>query len=139
AASTVLLTVVAGTFVGCIVGSRCIAGNVFVGLFVEIGVAFHHSAHAGQSAVVVDVDERNPLCCTTHLADFGNTRTHQHTTCGDKHDFVGRVNQHRPHDLAVTGGSLDGNHAFGATAMAGVLGNRGTLAVTVFSGRQNAL
>ena len=43
------------------------------------------------------------------------------------------------HHFAVALGLLDGDHAFGATAVAGVFGDRGAFAVAVFGGREDAL
>src|SRR5690606_2503010 len=75
----------------------------------------------------------------THFADLGHPRTNQHASGGDKHDLVGRFDQHGPYDLAVAGRGLDGDHALGATAMSGVFDDGSAFAVAVLGGGKHAL
>src|SRR5690606_26862772 len=116
---------------GRLVGRFVVDGFGFV---VDVGVAFNHATHARQGAVLVHVDEGDALGGAAHFADLGDPRANQHARGGDQHDFVGGLDQHRPHHLAVAGGGLNGDHALGASAMAGVFDDGRALAIAVFGG-----
>ena len=73
-----------------------------------------------------------------HFADFGHAGAHQHALVGDEHDLVICANQRGGYDLAVALALLNGDHALGATAVAGVFRNMGALAVAVFGCRKHA-
>src|SRR3990170_1999432 len=86
-----------------------------------IGVVlrFHDLLDAGQLFACIEVDQGHALRGSPHLADLAYRSTNQHTTGGDQHDLVAVINEHGPHQLAITVGSLDRNHAFGAAAVTG--------------------
>src|SRR5690606_9306453 len=79
------------------------------------------------------------LCGPTHFADFRHPCANQHTARGDEHDFVLRLDQHGTYDTPIAGRRLDGDHALGAPAVAGVFHDGRALAVAVLGGREDRL
>ena len=73
------------------------------------------------------------------LADFADAGAHQHALVRDQHDFVIDMHQGGGDDLAIAFALLDGDHAFGATAVARVFGDARAFAVAVLGGGQHGL
>src|SRR5690606_38750027 len=109
---------------------------------IEIGgvrVVLHDALQSAELGAFVQRDQRHALRGAAQFADLGHAGAHQHAGIGDQHDLVVGMHQRGGHDLAVALALLDGDHALGATAVAGVLGDRSALAVTVDRGGQHAL
>ncbi len=93
---------------------------------------------AAEFGAFVQTDQGYALCRATHFANFCDAGAHQHAGVGDEHDFVFGLHQSCGYHFAVALSLLDGDHAFGATTMAGVFRNAGAFAVTIFGSSQHA-
>src|SRR5262245_19153217 len=93
----------------------------------------------GELGSRVEVDQADALRRTPHLADLGHGRADQHAPRRHEHDLVVLVHQDGAHGLAVALGRLDRDHALGAPAIAGILGDRRALAESVLGRGQHAL
>ena len=94
---------------------------------------------AAEFGAFVQADQGHALGGAAHFTDFTDAGAYQHTFVGDQHDFVFRLDQGGSHDLAVALTLLDGDHALGAPAMAGVFTDAGAFAIAVFRGGQHAV
>src|SRR5699024_5486628 len=107
------------------------------GVGIRIGVGFHYPANATQRAVLVNVDQGDPLGCPAHFTDFVYPGTHQHTAACDQHDLVRGRHQDRTDQITVACSSLVGNQAFGAMVGAGIFRDECTVSVAAFGGSQD--
>src|SRR5690554_898770 len=81
-----------------------------------------------------------PIYALGVAADLGNLRgagTDQGATVGNQQHLVAVGDLHRAHQVAVALAGLDRDHALGTAALAGVIGDRGALAVAVLGGGED--
>src|SRR5688572_28987029 len=112
---------------------------VAVAVFAIFVVAIEDALQARELLALGQVDERDPLRGTAHLADLVHARADEDAAGGDQHDLILGRNERRGDHLAVPLGGLDRDHALRAAPVARVLGDRRALAVAVLGRREHAL
>src|ERR1700694_1884225 len=108
-------------------------------LLLAIVLGLDHTLEAGKLFAVIEIDQRDALRRTAHLADRRHLGPDEHAAGRDQHHFIVGTNQRSRDDAAVARRLLDRDHALGAAAVAGVLDDRRSLAVAVFGRRQYRL
>src|SRR6266852_10001311 len=101
-------------------------------LLLTFVLGLDHTLEAGKLFAVVEIDQRDALRRTAHLADRRHLGADEHSAGRDQHHLIARANQRSRDDSAVARRLLDRDHALGAAAVTGVLDDRRSLAVAVF-------
>src|SRR3977135_4438547 len=108
-------------------------------VLLAIVLGLDHTLEPGKLFAVIEIDQRDALRRTAHLADRRHLGPDKHTAGRDQHYLIAGTNQRSRDDAAVARRLLDRDHARGPAGVTGVRDNRRALAVAVFGRRQHRL
>src|SRR5204863_7280771 len=106
---------------------------------VALEFALLDALQAGELFAVAQGDQRDALRGTALLADLRHAGADQNPAGRDQHHLVVVVDQHRADHLAIALGSLDGDQALAAAAVARIFADRRALAEDVLGRGQHRL